>query len=376
MLRVIHAVKAGGDLLGVEVALGELAVAQHHIGLDVHLLVNGEWPEGKVRAHGIPVHQVASRDLVRSVRTLATPDTVVHSHTLWSTITMLPLLLGASRPAMALSPHGSLAAEALRSKRLKKRLAWATLLRRAVRMHEGLVVTSPAERCDVEHLLPGQRIELLPNAIVAPPGLGDVLPSKSQTVGYVGRLHPIKGTLELIEAWRRVSALAHGWRLRIVGPVEDAAYYGRLRALADPDPTISLEGPLYGPDKWRMLAECELVVVPSRSENFGNVVAEAFLMGTPVVATLGVPWPEIEEEGIGWRGPGDADGLAAMLRSAMSASSVDRAERGSRGRALVDARYNHELIARRSIGIYERLRDYSKAIRRTDSSGVDQADAS
>lgn len=358
MLRVIHAVKAGGDLLGVEVAVGELAVAQHQVGVDVHLLVNGEWPEGNVRALGIPVHHTASRDLARSIRSLATPDTVVHSHTLWSAITVLPLLLGASRPPMALSPHGSLASEALRSKRLKKRLAWAAALKRAVRRHEVLVATSPAERSDLEHLLPGQRIELLPNAIVAPVGVGDGSPGgKSQTVGFVGRLHSIKGPLELVEAWRRVSVQVPGWRLRVVGPIEDAAYHSRLRTLADADPTISLESPLYGPDKWRMLAECELVAVPSRSENFSYVVAEAYLMGTPVVATLGVPWPEIEDEDIGWRGPGGADGLAAMLRSAMSASSVDRAEKGARGRALVEARYNYKAIARRSIGIYDSLRD-------------------
>lgn len=357
MLRVIHAVKAGGDLLGVEVAVGELAVAQHQVGVDVHLLVNGEWPEGNVRALGIPVHQVDSRDVARSIRSLTTSGTVVHSHTLWSALTLLPLQLGSLRQPMVLSPHGSLAAEALRSKRLKKRLAWAAVFKHAAQMHDVLVATSPAERSDVQRLLPRQRVELVPNTIVAPAGVRVRASGKSHTVGFVGRLHPIKGPLELVEAWRCVSAQAPDWRLRVVGPMEDAAYCAKLRVLADADPTISLESPVYGPDKWRMLAECELIVVPSRSENFGNVVAEAYLMGTPVVATLGVPWPEIEEEGIGWRGPGDIDGLAAMLRSAMTSSSVDRAEMGARGRLLVEARYNHETIAQRSIGLYESLRD-------------------
>jgi glycosyltransferase involved in cell wall biosynthesis len=47
---------------------------------------------------------------------------------------------------------------------------------------------------------------------------------------------------------------------------------------------VKIIGRVEGPDKWRLLASAQVVVMPSRWETFGLVALEAFSVGRPVVA--------------------------------------------------------------------------------------------
>ena len=69
-----------------------------------------------------------------------------------------------------------------------------------------------------------------------------------------------------------------------------------------------------GPDKEALFAAARLFALPSLSENFGNVVAEAMIRGLPVVVTAGVGAAEIaEESGGGAIAPGDPKAFAAVV---------------------------------------------------------------
>ena len=42
------------------------------------------------------------------------------------------------------------------------------------------------------------------------------------------------------------------------------------------------------------------MILPSKSENFGNVVIESLIEGTPVIASKGTPWEELDENRCGF----------------------------------------------------------------------------
>jgi glycosyltransferase involved in cell wall biosynthesis len=105
------------------------------------------------------------------------------------------------------------------------------------------------------------------------------------TLLYLGRLARKKGLDLLLRALSGLTASS--WRLIVAGPDDDGTA-GRVRKLAHRlglSGRLILTGPVYGRDRAGLLASADLVVLPSRNENFGNVALEAMGSGTPVLVT-------------------------------------------------------------------------------------------
>jgi glycosyltransferase involved in cell wall biosynthesis len=134
------------------------------------------------------------------------------------------------------------------------------------------------------------------------------------TIGFAGRLVEPKGIRDLIAA---VARLDFPFRLLVVG---DGPLRDELRA-ADLGPgTLDLRTGVRSGDMPPLYTEMDLLVLPSRTtrtwaEQFGKVLGEALLCGTPVVgADSGeIPWV-IETTGGGRVFPeGDIAALAGLL---------------------------------------------------------------
>ena len=112
------------------------------------------------------------------------------------------------------------------------------------------------------------------------------LEPKSRMVLFLGRLAPVKGLEMLLRAFARLN-LAEA-RLVVAGPDQGDGYKSRLMQLVETlglRDRVQFPGPIYGERKVRLLADADVVVLPSVYESFGNVAAEAVAAGTPVVVT-------------------------------------------------------------------------------------------
>jgi glycosyltransferase involved in cell wall biosynthesis len=107
-----------------------------------------------------------------------------------------------------------------------------------------------------------------------------------------GRITWKKGLERLI----RAIVYVPNARAVIAGHDEDG-FAATLRGLAVEcgviDRILFLPRHLSGPDKETLFSAARVFVLPSRSENFGNVVAEAMIRGLPAVVTQGVGAAEI-----------------------------------------------------------------------------------
>jgi glycosyltransferase involved in cell wall biosynthesis len=159
----------------------------------------------------------------------------------------------------------------------------------------------------------------------------------------------------LIEAWARVRP--NGWRLQIAGPdegghrmqVENAVFAAGITEF------VSFIGPVAAQKKEAVFSNADLFVLPSHSENFGLVVAEALAHGLPVLTTTGAPWSMLAERGCGWWVDATDDHIAAGLRQATSCDADQLNAMGARGREWVRAEFSWQRVAKEFITTYEGL---------------------
>jgi len=301
-----------------------------------------------------------SRHMLRGLAPLAARADVVHVHSNWT----FPVWWGcqtaisAGRP-LVMSPHGCLDPVRLAHSAWKKRLA-GCFDRRYLRQADVIHATSEAERDWIEQYVGGHaRIEVIPIGVDLPALRETANPAeRTRTVLSLGRLHPLKGLDLLLEAWP-IAMRALGpdarWELVIAGPDEQGTRAGLERQAQELGiGNVQFAGPLYGAEKDRAYANADLFVLPSRSENFGIVVAEALAAGVPAITTKGTPWQEIDGS-CGWWVDANAHAIAAALAAAMRLSDAERAAMGTRGRALVEAKYQWASVGQTMIAAYERL---------------------
>jgi len=132
---------------------------------------------------------------------------------------------------------------------------------------------------------------------------------------FMGRIHPHKGCDLLIEAFAHISHSDPRLHLVFVGP--DDGWQKRLRkrivklGLED---NVTWTGMLTGDMKWGAYNAAEVLVLPSHSESFGFVVAEAMACGVPVLISDKVNiWREVEATGGGFAANDDLSGTTALL---------------------------------------------------------------
>lgn len=138
-------------------------------------------------------------------------------------------------------------------------------------------------------------VELVPNCvdIAALP-----VPTSSEgmlTAVFLGWVVESKGVEELLEAWCNIQQ--DGWRLKIVGPCD--GHYREFLSRKFASTTIDFIGELPHSEAMKLLACCDLFVLPSHTEGFPNVVLEAMALRKPIVATNVGAIPEMLSEGCG-----------------------------------------------------------------------------
>jgi glycosyltransferase involved in cell wall biosynthesis len=101
-------------------------------------------------------------------------------------------------------------------------------------------------------------------------------------------------------------------------------------------------------------------VVPSFTENFAIVVAEALAHGAAVIASTGTPWKEIERVGCGLWVANDPESLADTISKI---DSMPIAEMGERGRRWMAADFSWEKCASDMIALYRNILTQSSARR-------------
>ena len=247
-------------------------------------------------------------------------------------------------------PHGSLDPYIFRRHRLRKRLMELWFQDAVTRRAAAVLFTT-----EEEMRLARPRIFGVPGVVVplgldieeydpaplrgrfrsAHPSIGD-----RPIVLFLGRLNFKKGLDVLVRAFAAALRAVPEAHLVVAGPdgglrAQTEAWIG-AHGLRD---RATLPGMVGGADKMALLADADLFVLPSYSENFGIAVIEAMACGLPVAVSDRVNlWREVAGAGAGWVVPPETEPVRDAIVEALSDPARAR-EMGARGRALVAERF-------------------------------------
>lgn len=337
-MRILHTIDSlAPEKGGTSRSVPRLTQALAHAGVEVELASGPDWSSVDRRA--------------------AAPFDVIHDHGVWLPSNRRSSAMAHARHVpFVLSPRGMLEPWSLRHHRLKKRLAWALYQRRVVQRAALLHATSAMEAENLRRLGLRQPIAVIGNGVDIPAAAPHERAKGDARVAlFLSRIHPKKGLLDLVAAWNRVRPA--GWRAVIVGPNEGDHERDVRAAIAAAslDDCFSFAGEADDVTKWSWYAAADVFVLPSYSENFGTVVAEALASGVPVITTTATPWSVLATENCGWWIEPQVDALAAALAHATSLDDAHRRAMGARGRALVETRFSWQRAGSDMRGAYEWL---------------------
>lgn len=308
-LRVAHYLRrVRAEDGGVVTAVRDLAALTAEAGHEVSLITFDprdcpqEWLDSTDRASVPAVYRLeklSDRSAQRALRETIERSDIVHLHSVWGPddayIARMARRLG--KP-YAVSLHGVLDGWSLSQGRLKKRIYLSTiartLLQRAAFVH-----------CTAEEELRQARLSI---AIEKPAVIRYVIDlspfvrasklyrneardlNELRRILFISRIHRKKGLHHLIHALAILRARGLNLRLDIAGDGEpEYRQFVNAEILR-----LSLErhtrflGHVREPARSQLLAESDVMVLPTSQENFGLVLVESLASGTPVVTTTGV----------------------------------------------------------------------------------------
>lgn len=281
---------------------------------------------------------------------------LIHHHGLWLRLGHDTLRFARSEGIpVVLAPRGMLKSWAKNHKAWKKRFAWIAYQRNDLQSADVFHSTSEDEALSIRKAGFSQPIAVIPNGVnpLKSPPVAERKQSESRRLLFLSRIDVVKGIPLLLEAWKRLNT--KGWVLTIAG--NDFGNHLRevqrlIRTLGI-EKTVEVHGPAYNEEKDWLLRSSDLFILPSYSENFGIVIAEALQYGIPVIASRGTPWRELDTYNCGWWVEPTVEGVFTGLQQAFDLTDKERWQMGAAGQQLIYDRYLWPKIALDMTSLYK-----------------------
>lgn len=345
VVQVIHGVS--NPSAGSTYFVGKLADELKNIGNDSSIMTLGDHPQEWPYMAPLSVYSKTmerrigvSIPLLRDVMRKSLLPGILHGHGIWRATNLFPLLLNDRSPARVMfSTHGAITPWSMRYKSALKVPFWRVLQKPALKRSHCFHVTSPCEYEDVRRVGLRGPVAIIPIGIDIPDLPADV--SRQKRIVFLGRIDPVKGLDILIPAWSAVAESFPDWEIVIAGPL-DSEYAISIQKLACDlkTPRIKFPGQILGGAKQDLLSSTALFVLPSYSENFGIVVAEALAHGVPVITSTETPWREIDRRRCGWVISPTQEALERVFNNALRQPLKTLQEMGLKGRGWMQESYS------------------------------------
>lgn len=286
------------------------------------------------------------------------PD-VFHTNCCWLPMSARTAIWAKQRGyKVVYTPHGMLEPWIMQRHYWTKKLPALLLFqKKGIEIADILHSTADSEKQNLMQLGWNRNITVIPNCVQVEKIAMKASWERKKEILFLSRVHIKKGINFLIEAVACLKDKLHKYSINIAGE-GDERYICELKSLAERfgvADMIHFVGGVYGNRKWELLRSADLFVLPTHSENFGIVMAEALACGTPVITTKGTPWKELEEYNCGWWTEVGTGATVEALRQFLQCSDVQLMEMGRNGRRLIEEKYSTQKVAEDMTELYKKI---------------------
>jgi len=266
----------------------------------------------------------------------------------------LPILILAilRNKTIIISPRGELYNAAISQKAFKKKI-WIRIIKnfqKLINFH----ATNNFELELIQRTFPkAKSISIIPNYIEMPKRhLIDV----NMSFVFIGRINPIKNIHLLISAISKVHEFYPNIKLDILGSARldyEISYLEDLKKQIKDnslEKIVYLRGHLEGDIKDKIIASSKALILPSKSENFGNVILEAIAQGTPAIASKNTPWELLEEHKSGMWVDATVESLTSSMLYILNLNEKEYQQMRKNSFDLCDFNFN----VKKNINVWEK----------------------
>jgi len=254
-------------------------------------------------------------------------------------------------------PEGTFDKWALQRGRFKKWLFWNIWDRKYFQSANAVVGLTKYEVESIRSMGLSTRTEHIPNGIdienYTRPVNRNIIDEQftqlksNRFVLFLGRLHPIKGLVQLVLAWSKIYKKIPDCKLVIAGP--DDGEMKKIIGIAKENNIIEhilLTGEITGKIKLGFLQNAELVVLPSFTEGFSITSLEAMACSRPLLVTKACHMPEIVQYRTGYEMPNNKPEIIAHNLLFMLSDNVALNEMGQNAFSLVSNMFTWERVGK------------------------------
>lgn len=214
-----------------------------------------------------------------------------------------------SDKTIILAPRGELSVGALSIKKSKKRIAINIF--KFINLFKDVVwhVSSDLEKREVIDVMSAEKddVKVAPNLSSTDKKIDNIRFNKKGKnelkIIYLSRITPKKN---LAFALRVLMKIDFSIEFKIVGPIRDNKYWEMCKSIIEGLPSniiVKYIGGITHNKVLETISKSDLFFLPTKGENFGHVILEAAMAGTPLLISDTTPWVDLEANGVGWELP-------------------------------------------------------------------------
>jgi glycosyltransferase involved in cell wall biosynthesis len=302
-------------------------------------------------------HTHFSPALLKKLWTDVTGFDVLHIHAWWNLVSVLSALIAyIKKVPTVISPRGTLSTYSFTNKNSAAKNLMHSLLGKRLLNNAYIHATADAESKALESLFTPKGNFVIPNFVHIPAltGISSTANDHVLRLLFLSRIEEKKGLDILLHALPLITVPYH---LTIAGN-GDKAYIEQLKSIARNNSSnahVSWIG-FQNEDKFNILRDQHLLILPSHNENFGNVVIESLSMGTPVLISEHVGLADyVLKNNFGWICETTPASVSNMINDIAAHHWVQIAHIKKTAPAIISQDFDEDSLVKKYIDMYRQI---------------------